>query len=91
MWYLIIIFIIIFQAAVSIFAPSFPGITTTGEGITTATANTTSELIAAGVNPFSTFIDIMTFQAQGAAILATVFILLDVLLVLCVIKLIRGS
>jgi len=93
MWYIIIIFIISFEIVLSLITPSFYNFSTTG-GVTITTdvsANTTSELIATGLNPLSAFADIMTFQLQGLEGLSIIFVFLDILFVICIIRLIRGS
>lgn len=92
MWYLVIIFAIVFQAVISIFAPYFPGIIIASEGITAAdyeTISTTGEAMALSVNPFNTFIDIMTFSIDGAEALSIIFILLDILIVLCILQIVK--
>lgn len=91
MWYLLIIFVVVFEIVISIFAPYFPGVGLPISGVSDLSSNTTAELLAQGANPFSIFIDIMTFQIPGLEALSVIFYLCDLVLILCVIALIRGS
>lgn len=91
MFYLILIFVLIFQGAVSYFAPSFPGVTPPSGQLESAAVNTTSELIASGINPLETFIQIMTFQLQGSLAISLIFIVQDIVLAIMAIRMIRGN
>ena len=90
MWWVIVIFGIVFQALIVLLAPSFGLSGGTSTALPTVSANTTADIIAAGTNPLSLFGDILTFQLPGGEAIGAVFCLLDILLIICVIKLIRG-
>jgi hypothetical protein len=90
MWFVIVIFIIVFQMGVVLLAPSFGLTGGASVALPTVSVNTTADVIAAGTNPLSLFGDILTFQLPGGEAIGAVFWLLDILLIICVIKLIRG-
>jgi hypothetical protein len=87
MWYTIIIVIIVFQLAVSAIAPYF-AMTATNE-LSYITANSTASMQVISANPFSVLFHILTFQMSGFEWIPVVFMLLDILLVICVIKLVN--
>lgn len=93
MWYIIIIFVVVFDIAMFLILPQIFGnqFTVTELDLTAQSINTTSDLISAGINPFSFFGNILTFQVQGSEIFAIIFYFSLLLLGLCLIKLIRGS
>lgn len=87
---ILVIFIIVFQVTVVLFAPFF-GLSAMGGIDSTVSVNTTSDMISSGTNPFSTFGAIMTFDMPGAEAFSILFIVLDVVcLVIPLIYLIRG-
>lgn len=78
MFYLLVAFAIVFQMAVTLAAPYMPGMTVTGGDIVSGSVNTTADMMSAGVNPFETFGDLMTFNIEGAEAFSVIFILLDI-------------
>lgn len=92
MWYIIVIFCIAFQIIISMVAPHMINIAFTGIDTATAVNATASEtLLAGGLNPFEFFVGSMTFSINGLEFFGALFWFLDILLIICVIKLIRGS
>ena len=61
--------------------PGMPAITTPAD----------LEDLEKGANPLETFIGIMAFKVHGAEFLSLIFWLCDLVLLLCFIKLLRGS
>lgn len=87
MWYAIIIFIVVFELVITIGATYFPNIIVSGLDYTTMASGATTSIGEAITNPLEMFTAIMTFSIEGAEIFGVIFILLDILLGICLIKL----
>lgn len=90
MWYVIVIFVIVFDIVIAAIAPSF-NIIVTGSTATETTVNTTSDLIAAGSNPITFIGGITQLTIGDVVILGVVTAFLNILLVIALIRLIRGA
>lgn len=91
MWYVILIVVIVFETVVSLVAPLFLKKTPVTIDTSITAINTTSDIIASGINPLTFFVNVLTFQIDGLESVSVIFWLCNILIGLCVIKLIRGS
>lgn len=91
-WLSTVVFIFLFELIIPIVLPYFSELTVVQSTDALLSANVTSvDLVTAGFNPFETFAGLMSFSIQGAEFLSLMFYVLDIILIICLIQLARGT
>lgn len=92
MWYGIVIFCVVFDLAFMGLLPFFIKTVVTASTVSDTAINTTSELISTGTSPMTFLGGLSAPEVAGAsAVIGAVFLIINILLAICLVKLIRGS
>lgn len=102
MWYLLIIFILVFEGTFSFAAPHIPNLTIDADSFLmedlrenvideAGEIDSVVDLVDVGLNAGLVFVGLMTFQINGLESISFVFWFLDIILFICIVVLIKPA